>query len=262
MYGFHKVNHSYQGSPADEVQVWEFRHPSFRRGEIGLLNDIKRKSSRQKRTGSPNRSLGGADLRGDRSGGSSTPSPEVPLAMIPNDMARPRSGMYKSERDAYGMDSRMDRRAYEGRSDHRGYPIDGGGYQPYAAEAGFARAKAEPVMSHFGRAPYVDDRGYRDTPFDRNEAFARVEDLSERTDAIIRHASFLESQVRLLSEQVNDSRAGARQWVREEMTLFLEHLARSLSASAQSSSDPLRAMLDAIHSELGGSAASRASTSD
>ncbi|PWN90805.1 winged helix DNA-binding domain-containing protein, partial [Acaromyces ingoldii] len=43
MYGFHKVNHTYQGTPDDEIQVWEFKHPSFRRGEIHLLNDIKRK---------------------------------------------------------------------------------------------------------------------------------------------------------------------------------------------------------------------------
>ncbi|PWN97376.1 winged helix DNA-binding domain-containing protein, partial [Tilletiopsis washingtonensis] len=43
MYGFHKVNHTYQGNPADEVQIWEFKHASFRRGDIHALADIKRK---------------------------------------------------------------------------------------------------------------------------------------------------------------------------------------------------------------------------
>ncbi|PWN33356.1 winged helix DNA-binding domain-containing protein, partial [Meira miltonrushii] len=43
MYGFHKVNHTYQGTPEEEIQVWEFKHPNFRRGEVHLLSEIKRK---------------------------------------------------------------------------------------------------------------------------------------------------------------------------------------------------------------------------
>jgi len=85
MYGFHKVNHTYQGTPEEEIQVWEFKHPSFRRGEIQLLNDIKRKSSRHKRQGSLNRSMtnvGDFDGMGGRSPGSGTPSPEIPLSHL------------------------------------------------------------------------------------------------------------------------------------------------------------------------------------
>ncbi|PWN25276.1 DNA-binding domain of heat shock transcription factor, partial [Jaminaea rosea] len=43
MYGFHKVNHTFSGAPNEEVQIWEFKHPSFRRGEVALLAEIKRK---------------------------------------------------------------------------------------------------------------------------------------------------------------------------------------------------------------------------
>ncbi len=35
-YGFHKVNHSYQGNPTDEVRYGSLGHPSFRRGVIAL----------------------------------------------------------------------------------------------------------------------------------------------------------------------------------------------------------------------------------
>ncbi|PWN18055.1 winged helix DNA-binding domain-containing protein, partial [Microstroma glucosiphilum] len=43
MYGFHKVNHTFSGLPNEEVQIWEFKHTYFRKGEVGLLSEIKRK---------------------------------------------------------------------------------------------------------------------------------------------------------------------------------------------------------------------------
>ncbi|KAJ3182134.1 hypothetical protein HDU85_003176 [Gaertneriomyces sp. JEL0708] len=43
MYGFHKINDMYQGS---SNEVWEFKHPDFRRGETQLLAHIKRKSAK------------------------------------------------------------------------------------------------------------------------------------------------------------------------------------------------------------------------
>ncbi|SPO37887.1 uncharacterized protein PSFLO_03364 [Pseudozyma flocculosa] len=272
MYGFHKVNHSYQGNPTDEIQVWEFRHPSFRRGEIGLLNDIKRKSSRQKRTGSPSRSLAGTDLRADRSGGSSTPSPEVPLAAIPGsgEMGRMPVGIYRVPGREHAMsDPRMEARAYElATSDPRGLRIDGdGGYMPMGGDPRFRRPKTEmpdvgPGMGPGGGplgagntysaagAGFLEERGYPDSQIDRNEVLARFEDLSERSDAIIRHASFLEGQVRTLSEQLNESRAYTQHCVREELTIVLERLAHTLSAPPSNGADPVQTMLSAIKAHL------------
>lgn len=263
MYGFHKVNHSYQGNPTDEVQVWEFRHPSFRRGEVALLNDIKRKSSRQKRGGSPRGSIGGEGLRADRSGGSSTPSPEVALATIPGHegmrMGMPMGGR---AREFYG-DDRMDvygeRRQFGG---DRGY---GGGMGPGPGdEFGYMRgAKMEggppgipPQAGHAGAAggmgpPFAGEARRAGEPFfDRAEAIARFDDLSERTDAIIRHASFLESQIRILSDQLADSRAFTSQVVREEMVQLLDRLERALSSPTQPGVDPTAKMLDVIRAQL------------
>ncbi|TKY86427.1 hypothetical protein EX895_004576 [Sporisorium graminicola] len=288
MYGFHKVNHSYQGNPSDEVQVWEFRHPSFRRGEIALLNDIKRKSSRQKRGGSPRGSIGGADMRADRSGGSSTPSPEVPLATIPGHdgmrmmgggggggvmgMGMGPSGHRGGREFAYG-DERMDAHGYVDRRELRGY--GGGGERDYAAAVGprgvpadeyaYARGKVEghlgmanpggpPPAS--GMAPPLaaaDNAVVRRTGdhiMDRAETMSRFEDLSERTDAIIRHASFLETQIRLLSEQLIDARAFTASVVREEMLQMLDRLERVLSAPAPPGIDATTKTVEAIRSQL------------
>lgn len=267
MYGFHKVNHSYQGNPNDEVQVWEFRHPSFRRGEIALLNDIKRKSSRQKRSGSPRGSLSGADLRAERSGGSASPSPEVPMAVLPSSAEGPRAGtgsypvpreyMYGDER-IYPLD--MDRR-----SDARhAYEQERGSFNQYsvAGSIGYARVKPEegasgvaatsatlPVGPNYTR----DDPTLRrrtDSFLDREEATIRFDDLSERTDAIIRHASFLESQVRILSDQLSETRAMSRRIVQDDMLQLLDRLERALSAPAPPGVDAVQRMLEVIRKQL------------
>ncbi|KAN0064514.1 Flocculation suppression protein [Thecaphora frezii] len=266
MYGFHKVNHSYQGNPTDEIQVWEFRHPNFRRGEIGLLNDIKRKSSRQKRTGSPSRSLAGTDLRADRSGGSSTPSPEVPLAAIPgggSEMGCMASAMFRQGPEHGMNDPRMEARAYElASSDPRGLRMEDGPFLPMG-DPRFRRPKSELLAAggsgggggssnnySAAGAGFLEDRMFIEPQMDRNELMARFEDLSERSDAIIRHASFLENQVRTLSEQLNESRAYTQHCVREEMTILLERLARSLASPNQGGADPAQAMLSVIQSHL------------
>ena len=267
MYGFHKVNHSYQGNPTDEVQVWEFRHPSFRRGEIALLNDIKRKSSRQKRGGSPRGSIGGADLRADRSGGSSTPSPEVPLATIPGGghegMARMGGGMPMGPggRREFGYgDDRMDAHGYgpDRRADMRGFEqrYGAGPGDEYYLRGGKMEGPPPPGVATAapggGMAPpFPNDTGAtRREPIERAEAIARFDDLSERTDAIIRHASFLESQIRILSDQLADSRAFTAQVVRDEMVQMLDRLERSLSSPAQPGVDPTAKMLEVIRGQL------------
>ncbi|KAJ3151899.1 hypothetical protein HK101_001855, partial [Irineochytrium annulatum] len=43
MYGFHKINDTYY-KLANNSEVWEFKHPDFRRGEVDLLQNIKRKA--------------------------------------------------------------------------------------------------------------------------------------------------------------------------------------------------------------------------
>ncbi|KAI7883547.1 hypothetical protein K492DRAFT_50449 [Lichtheimia hyalospora FSU 10163] len=44
MYGFHKVNDMIYSNLSSDNQNWEFRHPSFRRGAVEELKNIKRKS--------------------------------------------------------------------------------------------------------------------------------------------------------------------------------------------------------------------------
>ncbi|KAJ3044075.1 hypothetical protein HDV00_003179 [Rhizophlyctis rosea] len=44
MYGFHKINDMFHSNSSD---VWEFKHPDFRRGEVELLQSIKRKATKQ-----------------------------------------------------------------------------------------------------------------------------------------------------------------------------------------------------------------------
>ncbi|CBQ72383.1 conserved hypothetical protein [Sporisorium reilianum SRZ2] len=280
MYGFHKVNHSYQGNPSDEVQVWEFRHPSFQRGEIALLNEIKRKSSRQKRAGSPRGSIGGADMRADRSGGSSTPSPEVPLATIPGHdgmriMGGGAAGMamgpggHRGGRDFGYGDERMDAHGYGDRRELRGY--GGGGERDYAVgprgvpaadEYAYMRSKEPHLIANPNAPPAAagmpppfgaEAHGVvrRTAEFmDRAETMSRFEDLSERTDAIIRHASFLETQIRLLTEQLLDARGFTASVVREEMLQMLDRLERTLSAPAQPGVDPTARVVDAIRVQL------------
>ncbi|CAM0136982.1 Flocculation suppression protein [Umbelopsis sp. WA50703] len=59
MYGFHKVNDMiHHSNITNESQAWEFRHPSFRRGGILELQNIKRKSA--KGTGYPRTSSAGS----------------------------------------------------------------------------------------------------------------------------------------------------------------------------------------------------------
>ncbi|KAJ8655794.1 hypothetical protein O0I10_008458 [Lichtheimia ornata] len=48
MYGFHKVNDMIHSNLTNENQNWEFRHPSFKRGAVDDLKNIKRKSAKSR----------------------------------------------------------------------------------------------------------------------------------------------------------------------------------------------------------------------
>ncbi|KAJ3220396.1 hypothetical protein HDU67_000063 [Dinochytrium kinnereticum] len=43
MYGFHKINDTFY-KLSNNSEIWEFKHPDFRRGEVDLLQNIKRKA--------------------------------------------------------------------------------------------------------------------------------------------------------------------------------------------------------------------------
>jgi heat shock transcription factor len=49
MYGFHKIPQLQQGvlKSDSDVEIWNFAHPHFRRGEPHLLNFIQRKRQAQ-----------------------------------------------------------------------------------------------------------------------------------------------------------------------------------------------------------------------
>lgn len=46
VYGFHKVNDLIHSNLTNENQTWEFKHPNFRKGAVGDLQHIKRKSAK------------------------------------------------------------------------------------------------------------------------------------------------------------------------------------------------------------------------
>jgi hypothetical protein len=46
VYGFHKVNDMIHSNLNSDNQIWEFKHPHFKRGEIDDLQNIKRKSTK------------------------------------------------------------------------------------------------------------------------------------------------------------------------------------------------------------------------
>ncbi|KAI7891827.1 HSF-type DNA-binding-domain-containing protein [Mucor mucedo] len=53
MYGFHKVNDLIHSNLTNENQTWEFKHPNFRKGAVGDLQHIKRKSAKTQLQASP-----------------------------------------------------------------------------------------------------------------------------------------------------------------------------------------------------------------
>lgn len=46
VYGFHKVNDLIHSNLTNENQTWEFKHPNFRRGAVGDLQNVKRKNAK------------------------------------------------------------------------------------------------------------------------------------------------------------------------------------------------------------------------
>ncbi|MCO5585193.1 hypothetical protein L7F22_039125 [Adiantum nelumboides] len=208
MYGFHKVNHTYQGTPEEEIQVWEFKHPNFRRGEVHLLSEIKRKSSRHKRQDSLTHSMTNAAEY--EMGG--TPSPEMGLT--------PHGHMHTSA--AYASSHPL-RSHHPGQgSIHHAYGRPGGSaasgpYQSYPADApvgpsgpttSYPAHEAHPSAVQHSGLPHSDPagsgqlmRGEQVLGASEN-VLVRVDDLSDRIDAIIRHASYLENQLRTVTDQM------------------------------------------------------------
>lgn len=201
MYGFHKVNHTYQGTPEEEIQVWEFKHPSFRRGEVHLLSEIKRKSSRHKRQDSLSRSMTNAadyDIGG-------TPSPEMGMSHMHGHLGGP------PPPPGFGGPQV---RSHPGQSVHHSYSRSIGGpagsvpgyreyhdpspttlphsHHPGTSQSGMTHPE------HVAGAPAVP----REAILSTEGVTVRMDDLSDRIDAIIRHATYLEGQLRTVSDQL------------------------------------------------------------
>ena len=222
MYGFHKVNHTYQGTPEEEIQVWEFKHPSFRRGEIQLLNDIKRKSSRHKRQGSINQSMTnvGEFEAGARSPISGTPSPEIPLSHL----APPGARNMPSGQQMHHQYSQQHQQHLAPHHQHRHASRSGGvpsGFPAYREfnSSGVPSHHPHPQRPLSPSAAVVYGSGSGEQVAAKRgtveetasgmiaseSAAVRMDDLSDRIDAIIRHASYLESQLRSVSDQLYQS---------------------------------------------------------
>ncbi|CAO1623366.1 unnamed protein product [Sympodiomycopsis kandeliae] len=226
MYGFHKVNHTFTGSPNEEVQIWEFKHPSFRRGAIHLLADIKRKSSRHKRTGSQSQSfsgsLQGTDFDGRRSR-SSTPMETYGLGETSYHSGGPGQSAAHASHPRYRPYAEMD--YGEPMLTHsRVRSLTDAAMRPPRSFAqagemvGSEAGSGRPIGAgeEFKRSPRVETGGTVPLPLPPRDTFAdegmrvvqaqdqsaRMKDLSDRVDAIIRHSNYLEDQVRFLSDRL------------------------------------------------------------
>lgn len=191
MYGFHKVNHTYQGTPDDEIQVWEFKHPSFRRGEIQLLNDIKRKSSRHKRQDSLGRSITAAadyELSG-------TPSPEMGIGHITSRI--PPVAPVAAAPRGYGPPAGTAPASRPSAAHQHSHSFGGSSsttvYRDYPNPVSNPAASQGPRHISHVRAP---------SGMNVDGIMMRFDELSDRLDAVIRHATFYDSEVRTMKDQI------------------------------------------------------------
>ena len=277
MYGFHKVTSAIPINPEENVSaIWEFRHPSFRRGDVHLLSEIKRKSSRGQKGG-----LVGSSQRNESpdSTGQSQNDPNGGGGMAGSPgMTEMRSSHAASGQPAYPDE--YHRTSHEGYQDEpHGMPhyppppehMRRGEHHPaYASADGRASMDGYrgAVLPAGARGEYDSNRGHSPSAgggagirvaFDRhvhhNEA--RLEDLSDRVDAIIRHSSYLESQLRTVSEELRVSRKN-EQLLRIHFTRSLERLETFCSSLHRAPAErethsqvQIRTeMLDAIHREV------------
>lgn len=213
MYGFHKVNHTYQGTADDEIQIWEFKHPNFRRGEVHLLSEIKRKSSRHKRHDSMGRAMiTPADFEY-----SGTPSPEMGIGHVGTRLHGAGPSSLPAATTSYGSGHHQQTQSGQAHSSHamhhqhsrslggssggayyREYPVAstaGPPGVPSAAPPGARMAvqsRSLPAAAAPAQGQYVNAEGIT----------MRFDEVSERIDAIIRHATFYEGEMRALKEQI------------------------------------------------------------
>ncbi|CAD6903247.1 unnamed protein product [Tilletia controversa] len=247
MYGFNKVNQTFQGDPVGEIQVWEFRHPRFRRGEVHLLNEIKRKNSRQKRAMSPTtQSNSGGDYE-SRRGASPTPSPEM-SSLSMDEHARQMSDSRMRGEDFSYMAAGPPTWPVPNPA-HTGMPFahDGApnpqGPPPLRGPMGLQGGQNHPAAAEGDPAA---NAGLRD------QTQHRLDDMSDRVDAIIRHSNYLEAQLRTVSERLHQSQ--------EAEQAIATHMARTLnvlislgtvnSGSSEGSEEARQSMLAACRAEM------------
>ncbi|CAD6940123.1 unnamed protein product [Tilletia controversa] len=236
MYGFNKVNQTFQGDPVGEIQVWEFRHPRFRRGEVHLLNEIKRKNSRQKRAMSPTtQSNSGGDYE-SRRGASPTPSPEM-SSLSMDEHARQMSDSRMRGEDFSYMAAGPPTWPVPNPA-HTGMPFahDGApnpqGPPPLRGPMGLQGGQNHPAAAEGDPAA---NAGLRD------QTQHRLDDMSDRVDAIIRHSNYLEAQLRTVSERLHQSQ--------EAEQAIATHMARTLNVLI--SLDHTSALMDLLPLQVG-----------
>ncbi len=260
MYGFHKVTQpstipapSAPTAAADDLanQIWEFRHPSFRRGDVHLLCDIKRKSSRQAKQ---------QQQQQQQQTQQQAQQANVKTESVDDDGMSSNSG--DGDRSNYppqagsGIHSR---RASFGPEQAHGIPFRGradghaDGGDPYAA----SRENAAPMRSpnaHFGHPHSAGMLDSAAGPGFASFTNARMEELSDRIDAIIRHSSYLESQCRSLTEQVRIAQSN-EQVLRVHAVAAIDRLAGFCTSMHRgdrdyNASETRSGLLDAAHREL------------
>lgn len=278
MYGFHKVNHTFSGGPNEEVQIWEFKHGSFRRGQVHLLQDIKRKSSRHKSTGSQSQSFSGSlhsfDFDGRMRSRSSTPpdaytsdmamhgsmqadlaSHEVRARLGPASEADYRDAVPARVRSLTDAAMRPPPRS-AGQSGHEpgvprhGFPTHAAGFppRPFGGPSSVATGPTGP--SH-GRSSSLSTAQIQHDDSSDTARPGLIQQLSDRIDQVIHHSNFLEQQVRVLSDQVT-AESSARLHSVNILGRLLDICAYTPAedTSPAAAEQTRRQMLEACHAEL------------
>lgn len=280
-----QVNQNQQNatSAGEDGQIWEFKHPSFRRGQIHLLTDIKRKSSRPgkgQQIGSPTHNSVAEDNESrpdlDQSIGTVSPSPQfssqavVPGTMSSNFAFPPRRPESNHFNDPRGMPYQ---RPASHNGDHSRFPstaasVEGFGLPVPQVSMGRPRAGTDAhsnpynppspstSLNHSIQGPRqhhhqetVDSSHHKSA----SSSNVRVDDLSDRIDAVIRHASYLETQLRNVSEQLFHSQQ-TENATRAHSLRMLNRLTNVCSSwcstDTREGAENRRIMLEACHEEM------------
>jgi len=200
---------------------------------VHLLNEIKRKNSRHKRAMSPTMSNSGGDYESRRDA-SPTPSPEMSSISMDEQARQMNDPRMRAGGDEFAYMA-SGPPSWQGPSPaHTGMPF------PHDGPSGM-HAPPPPSLGPTGMPAMHShpERRESDSSFNLNlrDHNHRLNDMSDRIDAIIRHSNYLESQLRSVSERLQQSQQ-AEQAIATHVSRTLNTLISLASSGSPAGSGP------------------------